>query len=84
LRSIEPGKPAQNAAVEGFNGRLRDEGPNQHRFPGLGDVQRTIGSRRRDDDRSRPHGALAYRPSEEFRLAHEAGAITRRQRVGLS
>ena len=35
LRSIEPGKPVQNAFVEGLNGKLRDECLNLHRFRSL-------------------------------------------------
>ncbi len=35
LRFIEPGKPNQNAYVESFNGRLRDECLNEHCFPSL-------------------------------------------------
>jgi transposase InsO family protein len=35
LRFIEPGKPNQNAHVEFFNGRLRDECLNEHWFTGL-------------------------------------------------
>ena len=35
LRLIEPGKPNQNAYVESFNGRLRDECLNEHWFPTL-------------------------------------------------
>ena len=32
LRLIEPGKPNQNAYIESFNGRLRDECLNEHWF----------------------------------------------------
>jgi putative transposase len=35
LRLIEPGKPNQNAYVESFNGRLRDECLNEHWFMNL-------------------------------------------------
>ena len=35
LRFIEPGKPNQNAYVESFNGRLRDECLNEHWFTTL-------------------------------------------------
>jgi len=35
LRLIEPGKPNQNAYIESFNGRLRDECLNEHWFPNL-------------------------------------------------
>lgn len=36
LRLIEPGKPNQNAYIESFNGRLRDECLNEHWFTSLG------------------------------------------------
>ena len=35
LRLIEPGKPHQNAYLDSFNGHLRDECLNEHRFPSL-------------------------------------------------
>ena len=35
LRLIEPGKPNQNAYVESFNGRFRDECLNEHWFTSL-------------------------------------------------
>lgn len=35
LKRIEPGKPNQNAYVESFNGRLRDECLNEHWFTNL-------------------------------------------------
>ncbi len=35
LRLIEPGKPSQNAYIESFNGRLRDECLNEHWFVSL-------------------------------------------------
>jgi len=35
LRLIEPGKPNQNAYVQSFSGRLRDECLNEHCFPTL-------------------------------------------------
>jgi len=35
LRLIEPGKPNQNAYIESFNGRFRDECLNEHWFPSL-------------------------------------------------
>src|SRR3712207_8379490 len=42
LRFIEPGKPVQNAVIESFNGRLRDECLNQHWFTSLADARRII------------------------------------------
>ena len=39
LRLIEPGKPNQNAYVESFNGRFRDECLNEHWFTSLAHAQ---------------------------------------------
>ena len=84
LRFIEPGKPVQNAFVESFHGRLRDECLDRHWFLGLGDARRTVEAWRRDYNQARPHSALGYRSPEEFRQAFEAAAITRQQWAGLS
>jgi len=84
LRFIEPGKPIQNAFVESFQGRLRDECLDQHWFLGLADARQTIEAWRHDYNRARPHSALGYRPPEEFRQAFEAATITRHEWVGLS
>jgi putative transposase len=67
LRFIEPGRPSQNAFVESFNGRLRDECLDQHWFMSLGDARGTVERWRKDYNRSRPHSALGYRTPEEFR-----------------
>lgn len=42
LHFIEPGKPNQNAYVESFNGRMRDECLNENWFVGLEDAERSI------------------------------------------
>jgi putative transposase len=84
LRFIEPGKPVQNAFVESFHGRLRDECLDRHWFLGLGDARHTVEAWRRDYNQARPHSALGYRPPEEFRLGFDATAITRQELVGLS
>ena len=84
LHFIEPGKPVQNAFVESFHGRLRDECLDRHWFVGLSDARHTIESWRQDYNQSRPHSALDYRPPEEFRQAFEAAAIRRQEWAGLS
>jgi putative transposase len=66
LRFIEPGKPVQNAFVESFNGRLRDECLNQHWFRSLGHARAEIGAWRQHYNTSRPHSALGYRTPMEF------------------
>jgi transposase InsO family protein len=51
LRLIEPGKPNQNAFVESFNGRLRDECLNEHWFTSLDHAKRVIETWRREYNR---------------------------------
>lgn len=55
---IAPGKPTQNAFVESFNGRLRDECLNEHLFDGLDDARRIIEAWRIDYNTDRPHTSL--------------------------
>jgi putative transposase len=67
LRFIDPGKPVQNAFIESFNGRLRDECLNEHWFVSLGDARRLVEAWRLDYNRVRPHSSLANRTPEEYR-----------------
>jgi len=48
LRLIEPGKPNQNAYIESFNGRFRDECLNELWFLNLAHAQSFIESWRRE------------------------------------
>lgn len=84
LRFIEPGKPVQNAFVESFQGRLRDECLDRHWFLGLGDARHTVEAWRQDYNQARPHSALGYRPPAEFRRFFEETAIMRQEWAGLS
>lgn len=54
-----PGKPTDNAFVESFNGRLRDECLNTHWFVLLKDARTKIEAWRRDYNESRPPHRLA-------------------------
>jgi putative transposase len=56
---IAPGKPQQNAFVESFIGRLRDELLNEEIFDGLGQARRLIERWRHDYNTVRPHSAHA-------------------------
>ena len=58
LRLIEPGKPNQNAYVESFNGRLRDECLNEHWFTSLLQARTLIETWRREYNEERPKKAL--------------------------
>jgi putative transposase len=61
-----PGKPTDNAFVEAFNGSLRDECLNVHRFETLGEAKEIIEVWRRDYNESRPHMALGNIPPIEY------------------
>lgn len=58
LRLIQPGKPNQNAYVESFNGRLRDECLNEHWFPTLLHARTEIERWRREYNEERPKKAI--------------------------
>ena len=74
---IQPGKPQQNAFVESFNGRLRDECLNEALFSSLGEARDLLAEWRDDYNRVRPHSALANKMPEEFRAHHIALAAGR-------
>jgi transposase InsO family protein len=58
LRLIEPGKPNQNAYIESFNGRLRDECLNEHWFTSVPHAQVLIEAWRREYNEERPKKGL--------------------------
>jgi putative transposase len=63
---IEPGKPVQNAFIESFNSRLRDECLNEHLFLSLTEARETIEAWRHDYNHLRPHSSLGALPPIEF------------------
>jgi putative transposase len=68
---IEPGKPAQNAHVESFHGKLRDECLNASWFVNLFEARRKIAAWREEYDEEEPHSSLGYRTPAAF--AREIG-----------
>lgn len=66
LEFIQPGKPTQNAFIESFNGRFRDECLNSHWFTTLPQAQREIEIFRVDYNEVRPHRSLGKRTPCEF------------------
>jgi putative transposase len=66
LHFIEPGKPTQNAHIESFNGKFRDECLNENWFLTLPEAREKIQRWRRDYNQARPHSALGYQTPEEF------------------
>jgi putative transposase len=67
LDFTRPGKPTDNAHIESFNGRLRQECLSQHWFLGLADARRTIELWREDYNNHRPHSALENRIPLQYR-----------------
>jgi len=70
LKLIAPGKPTQNAFIESFNGRFRDECLNDHWFESLHAARAIIGAWRRDYNEARPHSALGYQTPAAFAAQH--------------
>ena len=61
-----PGKPTDNAFIESFNGRLRQECLNQNWFTSLADARQLIEAWREDYNQLRPHSSLDHRTPNEF------------------
>jgi putative transposase len=68
---IRPGKPIENAYVESFNGKFRDECLNEHWFVSLADAQAAIEAWRVDYNTVRPHSALADQTPHDFATTTE-------------
>ena len=66
LDFIRPGKPNENAFIESFNGKFRDECLNENWFLSLEDARRTIEEWRIDYNEIRPHSSLGGLTPKEF------------------
>ena len=72
-----PGRPTDNAHVESFNGRLREECLNSHWFVSMEDAKRAIDAWRADCNETRPHRALGNQTPLEFALAASTSACSK-------
>ena len=63
---IAPGRPMQNAFIESFNGRLRDELLNETLFTLLAQARAALGCWRADYNDTRPHSQLGWKTPSEF------------------
>ena len=61
-----PGEPSDNAVIEAFNSRFRQECLNEHWFLSLDDAKEKIEAWRASYNSERPHSALDYRTPNEF------------------
>ena len=72
LDFIRPGKPTDNALIEAFNGRLRQECLNESWFLSLEDAREKVEEWRQYYNWERPHGSLGNVPPVEFAGVHVA------------
>ena len=66
LDFTRPGKPTDNATIESFNSRLRQECPNEHWFLTVADAQEKLDAWRTDYNEKRPHSSLGNLTPEEY------------------
>ena len=69
LHFSRPGKPVDNAFIESFNGRLRDECLNTNWFYGLEHAREVIAEWLEDYNERRPHSSLAGLTPAEYERA---------------
>jgi putative transposase len=69
LEFSRPGKPTDNAFVESFNGRFRDECLNQHWFASVEEVRQTVEAWRIEYNTERPHRALGQQTPAAWEAA---------------
>jgi putative transposase len=69
IRFIRPGKPIENAYVESFNGKFRDECLNEHWFLSVAEARTIIEAWRHDYNTVRPHGSLGQQTPAAYAAA---------------
>jgi transposase InsO family protein len=72
---ITPGSPWENAYIESFHDKLRDECLNRELFGSLLEAQVIIEAWRVEYNGLRPHSALGYRTPNEFAARHDASRL---------
>ena len=75
LHFIEPGKPNQNAFIESFNGRFRDECLNEHWFVGLADAAEKIEAWRIDYNERRGRKVAGWKTPAEVAAAARSAEL---------
>ncbi len=70
-----PGKPTDNAFIESFNGRVRQECLNENWFLSIEDAQQKVEEWRQEYNNERPHSALGQMAPARFALSIKAGAV---------
>ncbi len=84
LHFIEPGKPTQNAFIESFNGKFRDECLNENWFKNLKDAEEKIENWRHDYNTKRPHRSLGQMTPLEYRKKVDFKDSKKRKELSLA
>jgi putative transposase len=71
LHFIRPGHPVENAFIESFNGKFRDECLNTNWFHSLAEARETVAQWLEDYNQRRPHSSLGGLTPTEFERAQE-------------
>lgn len=79
LKMIAAGKPTQNAFIESFNGKFRDECLNEHWFTSLAHARAVIADWRRYYNEQRPHTSLNDLTPTEFAAAWRERSVIEQQ-----
>ena len=72
---IQPGKPNQNAWIESFNGRFRDECLNLYAFSEMKEVQKITDEWKDEYNKVRPHSSLGRIPPEAYAAKLKQGKL---------
>ena len=82
LARIQPGKPVQNAYVESFNGRLRDECLSIHVFATVAAAREIVGDWKHFYNHQRPHSGLdGHSPAQFAQECHKQIVSKKRKRA---
>jgi putative transposase len=82
IRFIRPGKPIENAYVESFNGKFRDECLNEHWFLSVAEARTIIEAWRQDYNTVRPHGSLGQQTPAASSVDTSNPAICGQRKTG--
>lgn len=77
----QPGQPTQNAYIESFNGKFRDECLNEHWFQTLAQARVEIARWRVDYNEVRPHSSCNRMPPAKFAALHRRSSSRGRHSV---
>ena len=84
LQFIRPGKPVDNAFIESFNGKCRDECLNENLFVTIEHARSTLAHWRVDYNHARPHSSLGNLTPEAYASKHRVGTTTELETLRLS